>query len=336
MVVVNNSRNKLNSFEINDQNGDKQSNSMHYMYKSYWQCYTDFMRSPRTIFFYDTVQITFRLFFFFNNCCTTFVFARFVFIFICFSRFKFLYIGFLQLFSFFLLCDLGYHDAVQVNQPSHEWNGNYSAAASADPLMSPAATNIGNETKSGNVVGGHVELVRTVKHVSYIEYVLCFWVVCLILDEARQVTKWHCNYVECFLQYALTILIINSIRFEQYFNHDTKQSVKKTTRHYFSDGWNYFDIVGCVLFILAMFFRIVALYTNEMVLVAARIIFCIDLVVWYCRLLQVFLVLKSLGPKLLMIQKMAKDLLFFISFMIVFIVLFAVITHGKQAIRQTT
>lgn len=37
-----------------------------------------------------------------------------------------------------------------------------------------------------------------------------------------------------------------------------------------------------------------------------RIIYALDLVIWYIRLLQATIVFKSLGPKLVMIQKMVK------------------------------
>jgi hypothetical protein len=39
-----------------------------------------------------------------------------------------------------------------------------------------------------------------------------------------------------------------------------------------------------------------------------RIVLCIDLLIWYLRLLHVSIVFKSLGPKLVMIQKMVIEL----------------------------
>lgn len=57
---------------------------------------------------------------------------------------------------------------------------------------------------------------------------------------------------------------------------------------------------------------------------------CIDVFIWYFRLLHVFIVFKSLGPKLVMIKKMARDLIFFISIILIFICAFGVITQATM------
>lgn len=59
-----------------------------------------------------------------------------------------------------------------------------------------------------------------------------------------------------------------------------------------------------------------------------RIILCIDLCIWYLRLLHVSVVFKSLGPKLVMIQKMVRDLMFFISIIAIFVCCFGVTTQA--------
>ena len=41
---------------------------------------------------------------------------------------------------------------------------------------------------------------------------------------------------------------------------------------YFGMGWNYIDIIGCLLFTIAMALRFIALATNESVFIAARFI----------------------------------------------------------------
>jgi hypothetical protein len=70
------------------------------------------------------------------------------------------------------------------------------------------------------------------------------------------------------------------------------------------DGWNYFDIAGCLFFSIAFIFRAASIWRkDENLYIAARILFCIDLVVWYIRLLYITLLFKSLGPKIVMIEK---------------------------------
>ena len=39
---------------------------------------------------------------------------------------------------------------------------------------------------------------------------------------------------------------------------------------YFADGWNYIDILGIVFFLIGLTLRIVSLFTNETVFIAAR------------------------------------------------------------------
>lgn len=70
------------------------------------------------------------------------------------------------------------------------------------------------------------------------------------------------------------------------------------------DGWNYFDISGCFFYSIAFILRLLSIWlVNENLYIAARIFFCIDLVIWYIRLLYITLLFKSLGPKIVMIQK---------------------------------
>ena len=75
---------------------------------------------------------------------------------------------------------------------------------------------------------------------------------------------------------------------------------------YFDNSWNYLDILGCVLFIVAMCLRFVAMVTDENVFIAARIVLAIDLALWFTRLLHHTIIFKSLGPKLVMINQMVE------------------------------
>ncbi|XP_014666350.1 PREDICTED: transient receptor potential cation channel subfamily M member 2-like [Priapulus caudatus] len=57
---------------------------------------------------------------------------------------------------------------------------------------------------------------------------------------------------------------------------------------------------------------------------AARVLLALDLVLFFMRLLHIFLVHKELGPKLVMIARMLNDLLYFISIMVVFVIAYGV------------
>jgi hypothetical protein len=81
--------------------------------------------------------------------------------------------------------------------------------------------------------------------------------------------------------------------------------VKLMIKTYFNDSLNYFDIMGCFLFFVGAILRTISYFKeDEEIFVAARLIFCVDLTIWYMRILNVALVFKSLGPKLVMIQRM--------------------------------
>ncbi|RNA22704.1 transient receptor potential cation channel trpm isoform X4 [Brachionus plicatilis] len=61
----------------------------------------------------------------------------------------------------------------------------------------------------------------------------------------------------------------------------------------------------------------------------SELFFCLDLTVWYLRLLHVSLVFRSLGPKLVMIYKMAKDLIYFMCLTSIFVCAFGITTEAS-------
>ena len=70
---------------------------------------------------------------------------------------------------------------------------------------------------------------------------------------------------------------------------------------YFSSVWNRFDQFVHVLFVLSIVLRFVLSESN---FVYARIAYCLTLICYYLRFLQVFFVSKNIGPKVIMIQRM--------------------------------
>ncbi len=50
----------------------------------------------------------------------------------------------------------------------------------------------------------------------------------------------------------------------------TDGTISYKLNKYFADGWNYIDILGIVLFLIGLVLRIVSLFTNETVFIAAR------------------------------------------------------------------
>jgi transient receptor potential cation channel subfamily M member 2 len=95
-------------------------------------------------------------------------------------------------------------------------------------------------------------------------------------------------------------------------------------RTYFSDNWNLLDLLGLVLFFVGYLLRIISFGTNESVFNWSRIVLSIDLTLWYIRSLHFSLLFPSLGPKIVMMQKMIHDLKYFMVILMTFVLGFGI------------
>ncbi|XP_065924094.1 transient receptor potential cation channel subfamily M member 2 isoform X3 [Magallana gigas] len=88
-------------------------------------------------------------------------------------------------------------------------------------------------------------------------------------------------------------------------------------KRYLYDFWNLVDLLSYALLIAALFVR--HFYIDETFTIARRM-FALSLLVMYLRFLEVFLIHRKMGPTLIMIKEMLKDLLGFLI-LAVFVVL---------------
>ncbi|KAM3835803.1 LOW QUALITY PROTEIN: transient receptor potential cation channel subfamily M member 2 [Vipera latastei] len=130
---------------------------------------------------------------------------------------------------------------------------------------------------------------------SWPEYVIYFWLFSLVCEEARQL-----------------------------FCDPDGFGLIKMASLYFSDFWNKLDACAILIFIVGLVCRWfpATLYPGRIVLSLAFIIFCL-------RLLHIFTISKTLGPKIIIVKRMMKDIFFFLFLLAVWIVSFGV---AKQAI----
>ncbi|XP_014725883.1 PREDICTED: transient receptor potential cation channel subfamily M member 2 isoform X4 [Sturnus vulgaris] len=100
--------------------------------------------------------------------------------------------------------------------------------------------------------------------------------------------------------------------------------VVKMASLYIKDFWNKLDICAILVFIAGLTCRLIpsTLYPGRIVLSLAFIIFCL-------RLMHIFTVSKTLGPKIIIVKRMMKDVFFFLFLLAVWVVSFGV---AKQAI----
>ncbi|XP_042315429.1 transient receptor potential cation channel subfamily M member 2 isoform X2 [Sceloporus undulatus] len=93
---------------------------------------------------------------------------------------------------------------------------------------------------------------------------------------------------------------------------------------YLNDFWNKLDVCGILIFIAGLACRWIpaSLYPGRIILSLAFIIFCL-------RLMHIFTISKTLGPKIIIVKRMMKDVFFFLFLLAVWVVSFGV---AKQAI----
>ncbi|XP_054587961.1 transient receptor potential cation channel subfamily M member 1 [Nothobranchius furzeri] len=101
--------------------------------------------------------------------------------------------------------------------------------------------------------------------------------------------------------------------------------LKQKISVWLEDYWNITDLVAISVFLLGLLLRL----QNEPYMGYGRVIYCVDIIFWYIRVLDIFGVNKYLGPYVMMIGKMMIDMLYFVVIMLVVLMSFGV---ARQAI----
>ncbi|XP_078341129.1 transient receptor potential cation channel subfamily M member 2-like isoform X1 [Crassostrea virginica] len=130
--------------------------------------------------------------------------------------------------------------------------------------------------------------------VKILEYYVYFWGLGDLLEELFSCTGWLDNDTDG------KSIRSNRARFLRYLNN----------------FWNWVDVLSYIFLVAALFVRH-ARPSEEFN--AARRMFSLSLLVMYLRFLEAFLVYKRSGTTVIMIKEMLKDLLWFISLMIIVI-----------------
>eukprot|EP00070_Physeter_catodon_P032151 XP_028339045.1 transient receptor potential cation channel subfamily M member 4-like isoform X3 [Physeter catodon] len=142
---------------------------------------------------------------------------------------------------------------------------------------------------------------------SALELLLYFWAFTLLCEEFRQ-----------GLGGGLGSLAMGAPR------TDSHQAPLRRGLHlYLSDAWNQCDLVALTCFLLGVGCRLTAgLYD------LGRTVLCLDFMIFTLRLLHIFTVNRHLGPKIVIVSKMMKDMFFFLFFLGVWLVAYGVATEG--------
>ncbi|CAF1177771.1 unnamed protein product [Rotaria sp. Silwood1] len=118
----------------------------------------------------------------------------------------------------------------------------------------------------------------------------------------------------------LTIILVSCMLIEEihYFACLDNLSLAGKCISYFRNRFKIMTIVGVSLFYIGLILRFTHASTDDE-FTAARVVMAIDLEIWYLRSLSFIIVVQYLGPHLVAIGKMLKDLAFFMC--IIFIVM---------------
>ncbi|XP_075945252.1 transient receptor potential cation channel subfamily M member 1b isoform X4 [Anarhichas minor] len=101
--------------------------------------------------------------------------------------------------------------------------------------------------------------------------------------------------------------------------------LKQKISVWLEEYWNITDVAAICTFLLGLMLRL----QHEPYLGYGRVIYCIDIIFWYIRVLDIFGVNKYLGPYVMMIGKMMIDMMYFVVIMLVVLMSFGV---ARQAI----
>ncbi|KAM6154039.1 transient receptor potential cation channel subfamily M member 4 isoform 1-T1 [Erethizon dorsatum] len=99
--------------------------------------------------------------------------------------------------------------------------------------------------------------------------------------------------------------------------------LRRRLQLYLADAWNQCDLLALTCFLLGVGCRLtLGLYD------LGRTVLCLDFMIFTLRLLHIFTVNKQLGPKIVIVSKMVKDVFFFLFFLGVWLVAYGVATEG--------
>uniref|UniRef100_H2T3X9 Transient receptor potential cation channel, subfamily M, member 1a n=1 Tax=Takifugu rubripes TaxID=31033 RepID=H2T3X9_TAKRU len=205
-----------------------------------------------------------------------------------------------------------------------------------DPHLSQdAASNLDATSKKGddeeeqNKIKRRTPVVRTIfefynapftkfwfNTISYLVYLMLYNYIILVKME-----RWPSLQEWTVIAYIITLGLekVRQILMSE------PGKLKQKINVWLEDYWNITDLVAISVFLLGLLLRL----QNEPSMGYGRVIYCVDIIFWYIRVLDIFGVNKYLGPYVMMIGKMMIDMLYFVVIMLVVLMSFGV---ARQAI----
>ncbi|XP_073244598.1 transient receptor potential cation channel subfamily M member-like 2 isoform X3 [Porites lutea] len=112
--------------------------------------------------------------------------------------------------------------------------------------------------------------------------------------------------------------------------HSEAITLNKKIKKWASSKWNLCDACAVVLFFIAVGFRI-----HPGTIAIGHTLYCLDIMLWIIRVLDIFSVSKILGPYVVMIGRMTIDMAYFLLIMVVFLMAYGVAQQGILFPQET-
>ncbi|GAA6105048.1 transient receptor potential cation channel subfamily M member 1-like isoform X2 [Tachysurus ichikawai] len=152
--------------------------------------------------------------------------------------------------------------------------------------------------------------------ISYLVYLMLYnYIVLVKMERWPSIQEW------LVISYILTLGLEKVRQILMSEPGKLKQKINVWLEEY----WNITDLVAISTFLLGLLLRL----QPEPYMGYGRVIYCVDIIFWYIRVLDIFGVNKYLGPYVMMIGKMMIDMLYFVVIMLVVLMSFGV---ARQAI----
>ena len=144
--------------------------------------------------------------------------------------------------------------------------------------------------------------------INILEYVVLGWMIILLIEEIRQVRSIfkRCGNISWWIK----------------------------CKRYILDFWNIIDCLMFALYFVGFVLRLISYFTEyESLLTAAHLLLALDALVLYIRSLQFFAMHKEIGPLVIMVLYMCKDLIYFMLVLLIILLGYGV---SSQAIIHPT
>ncbi|KAB5577294.1 hypothetical protein PHYPO_G00208240 [Pangasianodon hypophthalmus] len=141
----------------------------------------------------------------------------------------------------------------------------------------------------------------------------------VLMTDFQPTPSWK----ELLLYVWLASLMFEEVR-QLFYDFDGFPLWKKVNM-YIKDSWNILDMLSILLFITGLACRLQA---SSTVFYVGKVILCIDFIIFSLRLMAIFTISKTLGPKIIIVRRMMMDMFFFMFLLSIWVVAYGVATQG--------